>query len=156
MTYPTGEALILARLQEHADYNADNCRRANWRILNSGTASVYAILRPGPAPIEMLGIGGLGSAGAATERSMWTTQVMVYKRLVEDGDSATELQGHVADVISQLQQYRYLGATDGTIQKARVNGVSEIEEIEWSSGVFWLRQVVNVEWHEERKVSFAE
>ncbi len=155
--YNDGEALILTTLRKHANYNSENTSRANWRILNSGKAAYYVVMRPGEFAVNLTSVGGIGSGSVATEVTNWTTELMVYQRYVDDGTTAINIQLRVAEIVAQMQKWRRLADTNDIIQKARVVGGSELEEIQQGeNGPVFLRWIINVTWDEERAVTFSE
>ena len=154
--YADGETLLLAVVRLHANYNSENTSRGNWRILNSGKSPYYVVLRPGPFEVELQSIGGI-SGSVATEVTHWQTQLMVYQRYVDDGTTATNIQARVAEIIAQVQKWRRLADTADIIQKARVVGGSELVELGPEGQVpIWLRWIINVNWDEERQITFSE
>jgi hypothetical protein len=154
MSYSSGEALILAALQLHPNYDTRNSSRGKWGMLNSGKNAYYVILRPGPFELSTMGVSGVG-AGGGIRQATWTTQLMVYQRYVDDGTTMTNLEARVDEVIAQLDKYRNLGDTTNTIQKARVMSGGEVEVID-HEGSLWARWIINVIWNEERSVTYAE
>lgn len=154
--YAAGEALLLTQLQKHASFTTQNSNRGNWKALNSGKSSYYVILRPGAFEIEMQSIGGVGANATATEHTMWVTQCMVYERYKDESTSIANLEARVEDVIEQLQAWRNLGDTGDTILKARVASGGEVEQVADDKGGMWLRWIINVEWQEERTVTYSE
>lgn len=156
MSYSAGEGLVLSTLRLHANYNQNNTRRGNWKILTSGKDSFYVILRPGPFTVLDHGLGG-GSGATTKRQANWITQVMVYQRYIDDGTSLTNLEARVDEIIAHLDKYRVMGDGTNTIQKARVVSGGEVEEVALGQkGPNFLRWILNVEWHEERSVTYSE
>ncbi len=85
MSYASGEAAVLSILRLHADYNDKNTSRGNWKILDSGAAAHYAVLRMGAATNE--------AHTTTSAMTTWATEIMVYRRYIDDGPSAIALQG---------------------------------------------------------------
>ena len=112
MGYHTGEALLLAAIQEHVTWMPENTDRADWRKLNSGKSAYYVILRPGTAAFSTDSIGGLGTIKRKRVRT-WRTEVLVYHRYIDDGASAETLQQLVSTLAAHLEQYPKLGDTSG-------------------------------------------
>jgi hypothetical protein len=155
--YSDGEALVLAALRKHANYDSENTSRADWKILNSGKAPFYVILRPGPFTVEVQSIGGIGANATATEVSHWVTQLMVYQRYIDDGTTATNLQARVAEIIAQIQKWRRLGDANDIVQRARVVSGDELVEVQQDqASPLYLRWILDVNWDEERTITFSE
>lgn len=147
MSYSSGEALILTALRAHANYDSDNTSRGNWRVLNSGKAEYYAVLRMGPttnAPNSM-----------ASALTTWTTQIMLYRRYLDDGTTATNLQADVQTVIEHLEQYATLSDTNNTVVDAQITAVSEMQEISmFENGPVYLLSIIDMIWQEERQITY--
>ena len=155
--YADGEALILTALRGHANYNGNNPSRADWKILNSGKAAYYVVLRPGPFEVEVQSLGGIGSSATATEHIHWMTQLMVYQRYIDDSTTATNLQARVVEIIGQIQKWRRLADTGDTIIRARVTSGSEVVPVQQEDNwPLYLRWIINVNWDEEITITFSE
>lgn len=157
MSYSAGEALVLSTLRLHANYDTDNTSRGDWEILSSGRNSYYVILRPGPFTISTQGISGVGSGSGNTREAMWLTQLMIYQLYGAEQatNASTNLQDRADEIIAHLDKYRRMGDATNTIPKARITSGSEIELVN-QQGSLWARWIVNVEWKEERPVTYAE
>lgn len=157
MTYATGEALLLTAIQKLSDYDSTNSGRGNFLILNRGNSANYIILRPGEFEVSVVSLGGLGANATSTEHTTWITEVMVYRRYIDDYNTLTQLEADVATVIAQIQKWRQLGDTTNGVIVARVMGGTAAEIIRHDpDGPFWLRQTVRVVWNEERTITYAE
>jgi hypothetical protein len=145
MTYAVGEAAILTIIRAHADYNANNSSRQDWKLLDSGKASHYAILRPGPWLNERFTL--------ANYRRQWTTVVEVWQRYIDDTKPGA-LVDHVDDLVRHVESY---GALDGAagVLDANVAGGGEMEEIQRTNGALWARWSFNVVWQEDYEVVYA-
>jgi len=144
MTYPAGEALILTQLQSVTGFTSTNTARAKWGLLNSGKSDHYAIVKP-------------GTFNEDTENNFgWVnrTIIQVWQRYVDDGTTATNLEGYVNAVKQRFMLYRKLG---GSVMDSRVIGGSEMQE-RWNKdgGLVWLSQDVIIEWKEQEIVTYAE
>lgn len=157
MTYAAGEALLLTVVRGLTGYDANNTSRGNFRALNKGHSETYIILRPGEFTVNVISLGGLGSSATSTEHSQWTTEVIVYRRYIDDGTTLTDLEANVADIISEIQRYRQLADTAGAVVIARVTGGGPVEGVGPDPmNPLWLRQIVQVVWTEERTITYAE
>ena len=155
MSYSNGEGTLLATLRLHANYDANNTSRGNWRVLNSGKAAYYVILRPGPATFADESVGG-GLGKVANRQAEWTTQLMVYHRYRDDGTDAINLQSRVDEIIAHLDKYR-AGGSSAAMRDARVISLGQMEEVRMGAdGPLYLRWIINVRWHEQRQVTYSE
>lgn len=122
--YPEGEALVLTTLQGATGFSSTNISRGKWgSLLNSGSSDNYGILKPGSFSRSQ-------SAMSANE-SIFQTVIQVWQRYVDDGDSLTNLEGHVKNVINRFDAYPQLGDTTGTIIEAMITDGREAEE-QWT------------------------
>lgn len=146
MSYATGEAAILTRLQAHADFDALNTSRGDWTILNSGAAAFYAILKPGePADVEW--ISGL------VYTTSWNTVIEVWQLYTTDAATLAALEATTAKVFGQMMPHRRLGMT--AVQRAAINRISTPVQMP-ATGPQWLKQELNVRWVEQSDaVTFA-
>lgn len=151
MSYTSGEALVLARLQAIAGgaWTSTNTARGKWSQLDSGAADHYAVLRMGAFTSDPL-TGG-------TEMNHWSTVIELWQSYRDDGTSYTNLLGYVEAILDQFNAYRKLGDTTGTVSDSSIDRGDEIEEM-WTKGggVRWLRQRLYVSWSEENPVTYAE
>lgn len=150
MSYAAGEALVLAQVQACASFSSTNTSRANWKVLNKGKASTYAILRPGAFQREFI--------ANTTVQTTWQTIVEVWERYVDDQTTMTTLQAKYQEIVDRIDAYRKLGNGAGVIQDAVVRSGGEPEAM-WRNrgdGASWLRQQLVVEWKEEQTITFAE
>jgi len=144
MSYSTGEAAILETLKLHADYSASNTSRADWRVLDSGQNSHYAVLRMGESVNSQLTI--------QQAFTTWRTDIMLYERYTVDGITAVALQGHVQTVIEHLEKYPTL---EGLSINAQIISVGAMEQIQMiANGPMWARSIIAVEWNEERSINY--
>ena len=151
MSYTSGEALVLSRLQgiSGGAWTSSNTSRGKWGLLNSGVSDHYAILRAG-AGLN----GGLGLSSSART---YATVIEVWQSYVDDGTSYTNILGYMETILDQFDAYRKLGDTGGTIQDSRCAKWDEVEEM-WTKdgGPRWLRQKFYIEWVEENAITYAE
>jgi hypothetical protein len=145
MSYSTGEALILTRVQACTGFTSSNTSRADWKVLNSGRSDHYAILRPGSFSLEWQTL--------SMAVISYTTVIEVWQQYVDDATSYTNLYGYVNNLYNILQ-YPHLG---GLIQDSTITGAPEVEQM-WrqEGGPAWLRWSVSISWQEEQAVTFAE
>ena len=155
MSYSNGEGTLLATLRVHSNYDSNNTSRGNWKVLNSGKAAFYVVLRPGPATFADESIGG-GLGAVATRQAEWITQFLVYQRYRDDSTDAVNLQARADEIIAHLDKYR-AGGSSTAMRDARVVGLGQMEEVRMGAdGPLYLRWIINVRWHEERKVTYSE
>jgi hypothetical protein len=126
--YSDGEALLLAALQQHANYNDDNSSRGNWKLLNSGEAARYAVLRMGTFTVSVQSLGGLGANATATEHVLYNTEIILYRRYKDDGTSATDLQADVEMVRAHMMTWRNIGDSSDTVIKSRITKGGPMQE----------------------------
>jgi len=93
----------------------------------------------------------------AANESIFQTVIQVWQRYVDDGDSLTNLEGHVKNVITRFDAYPQLGDTTGTIVEAMITDGREAEE-QWTKdgALVWLKQDLIVTWREQDVISYAE
>jgi hypothetical protein len=147
MTYPAGEALILSELRTITGFDSSNTSRANWGILNSGAASYYAVVKPGPFTEDP----------GNNFHWIYTTVIQVWQFYKDDGTTATELEASVQKVKEHFTKARRLGGSVATITDSRVIGGGEMQE-QWNKdgGLVWLSQDVVIEWKEQEIVTYNE
>lgn len=152
--YPEGETLALAVLQGVTGFTGTtsttlNTSRGKWGLLNSGNSDHYGILKPGDF--------GRSQGAMSMNISMFKTVIQVWQRYVDDGDSATNLEGHVKNIIAYFDTRRKLGDTTGTIVDAFIDEGREMQEM-WNKdgALVWLKQELVVSWQEHDVVTYAE
>jgi hypothetical protein len=147
--YSDGEALIAALIQAITGYSAANVTRGNWRVLNTGKAAKYAILKPGAS-----GERKFESPTRVTET--WSTIVQVWHAYGKDGETLLALEADVEAVLSKIDQYKRLNDTANYVQDATAVQVGEALEM-WTKGggPQWLRQDITIEWQAKRIRTFA-
>ena len=145
MSYASGEAAVLSILRLHADYNDRNTSRGNWKILDSGAAANYAVLRMGAAANE--------AHTTTSAMTTWATEIMVYRRYIDDGPSAISLQGDVQTLVEHIEKYPTL---QGAVTDAQVTTIGAMENIRMEAGgPMWLRTIISLQWQEERDIIYV-
>jgi len=145
MTYSVGEAAILTLVQALSEYNSQNSSRQDWKVLDSGKAAVYAVLRPGEWSNEDTGMG--------MHLRSWQTVVEVWRPYRDDTKPLT-LQDDVETIVAHLEQYPTLsGAAD--VVDAMVTGGGEMQEVVRNNNVLWARWEVHIGWQEEKEITYA-
>lgn len=148
--YAAGEALVLAVVRGVSGFSAANTSRANWKVLNSGKAAVYAIL-------HYNGFAG-GFITPKTFEARWITQIEVWQRYTNDTDTLPALEANLVLVIQRLLAYRKLGDTRDVIVDSNPRRGGPPAEM-WTrggNGPAWLSATIDVEWQEQTIVTFAE
>jgi len=151
MSYQTGEANWLTRLQAMSQFTGNNSARGKWGLMNRGADNQYAILKPGPAERVMI--------SSIVRQNTWRTIIQLWQRYKDDGTSMTDLEALVSAVLTELDKYRFIGAgADAAIQDANITEVRETQEIRAtpSGGPLWLMVELVGEWNEEETISPAE
>lgn len=147
MSYPSGEALILTALRDHANYTANNSSRGNWQILNSGRSAYYAVLRMGVASNEQHGM--------SSALTVWRTQIMLYRSYKDDGTTATNLQADVQTVLEHMEQYAQLNDSNDTVVDAQIVGISEMQQTQmFENGPVYLMTIIDMDWQEVRNITY--
>jgi hypothetical protein len=149
MSYSTGEALILTRVQACSNFSSSNTSQADWGILNSGKSDHYAILRPGVFSIEWI--------TPLTYVAHWTTVVELWQQYTGPGTAESSLYARAADLLA-IQTYPKLGDTSGTIERnATFSGGEDPKEM-WrkDGGPMWLKWELKIEWNEETTATYSE
>ena len=151
MSYSAGEALILTLVQAATNFSSASTSRGKWGILNRGqsTSAAYAIAKPGPSEITWL--------SPTTYQARHVTIIQVWQRYKDDGDSLTNLEARVDNILTKLMPSRTLGDTTNSISGATVTSLGEVEEMWTKKGVgpAWLKQNVVIQWDEEVTVTNA-
>jgi len=143
MSYATGEAAILTLIRALSAYDSSNSDRQDWKILQSGKSSYYAVLRPGPMENERI--------SPTIFHKTWTTVVEIWRRYIDD-DKPVALQGDVGTVITQLEKYRTLN--NSGVVLAWIEGMDDMQEVTLANGSLWARWNINVRWIEETAVTY--
>ena len=145
MSYASGEAAVLSILRLHADYNDRNTSRGNWKILDSGAAANYAVLRMAAAANE--------AHTTTSAMTTWATEIMVYRRYIDDGPSAIALQGDAQTLVEHIEKYPTL---QGAVTDAQVTTIGAMENIQMiANGPMWLRTIISLQWQEERDIIYV-
>ena len=144
--YPEGEALALTVLQNVTGFNSTNTSRGKWKLLNDGKSDHYGILKPSEFDRSQL-----------ANVSLFNTVIQIWQRYKDDGDSLTNLETHVKNVINHFDTKRKLGDTTGTIVEAFIVRGREVEEM-WNKngGLSWLKQDLILQWQEHDNVTYSE
>lgn len=149
MTYPATEALVLTQLQAVTGFSSTNTSRGKWGILNSGMSDHYGIIKPGAFTREQ--------AAMSANEGTYQTIIQVWQRYKDDGDSLTDLETNVDNIIRRFDQYRKLADTTNSVLDATITNGGQVEEM-WNKdgGLSWLKQDLVVTWLEYDLVSYAE
>ena len=151
MSETAGMTLISTIVKKINGFDSANVKVAEWGILNSGAARVYAIIRPGPATRPRASFG--------VRENNYQTVIEVWYRFIDDGSSVTGLLGYVDLVAAEVDKYPELGDATGTIRRsAEAAGLGEMSE-QWrenGDGPSWLKRDVMVNWTQESEVTYAE
>lgn len=150
MSYSDGEAAILTLIRAMPQFDDKNAVRDKWRVLTSGAAADYVVLRPGETQEAFDYAIGLGRARVLRS---WRTVVEVWTRYIDDGDTAVRLQVLTQAVIDHLERYPTLNGLAG-VTNARPVGVSNMLE-RWTEqdGPSWAVWEVYFDWQEEASIS---
>lgn len=146
--YADGEKLIATKVKYCEKFGPDNVTQCNWKVLNTGKADHYAILRPGPFDIEWL--------TPTVYRGNYTTIVEVWQRYKDDGVSQNNLYLLIGYLMTGLQPERFMDDTTGTIQDATISGSGAVAEM-WNRGgrgPAWLKWEINVNWKQQVEVTY--
>ena len=151
MSYSAGEALILTQIQATSTFGSTNSSRANWKILNKGTARSHAIIRYGPFERQQNGMGG-------NYQTNWVTLCEVWVRYIDDSTTQIQLESAAAEIIERFDSWRLAGDSTGNIQDVFVRRGDEPQEM-WTNngdGPSWVRQILEIEWQELRTATIQE
>lgn len=140
MAYSNGEALVLTRVRDCTSFDENNTSRGNYRILNNGKASTYAILHPGT---------GTRSRQTPTRvHSTWSTVIEVWQRYTTDEESLIALEDKVAEILTEFDSEPQLGNAAYAVN-ARINEVREaVNMLNSAGGVTHLKQELIATWIE--------
>jgi len=154
MTEAAGMTLIVAQVNAVSGFASTganlNITIAKWGILNTGNSDHYAIIRPGPTERPRISF--------RIRDSAYRTIIEVWQRYKDDGSTLTNLIGYVNAIAAQIDKYRKLADTTGTIRDAQVSEFSDVTE-QWrgnADGPSWLKREIYVDWNEESNVNYAE
>jgi hypothetical protein len=143
MDYKTGEVLAQRIVEGVAGFSSNNVGRGSkWRLLNSGNAEVYAVLRKGQHTETFFTM--------SLKEQRYRTVVEVIQRVKENlDDRYDELLEHVADITARFDAYRKLDDDSGDLRDANITGGDEVKEI-------WLDNGRVFAWTGESEVTYAE
>lgn len=150
MSYVDGEELILRQVRLCDNFNASNTARCNWKILNSGKASLgnYAVLRPGSIEFDWV--------TPTVYDARWVTVIEVWQRYKDDIESPTRLYARINDLITGLMVQKRLGDTTDSIIDFSLRSAGEVEEMRnRRGGLEYLRWSLSCAWAERTEVTFA-
>ena len=149
MSYNNGEALLLARIRAHANFDSNNSSREDWSILHSGKSEneIYAVLRPGKHT-EMPGVGGRYDA-------TWETIIELWQRYTYDGVTVSNYGSRRDEILNQIRTKPNMGDTTDTVHRFKVTGSTEPEEMWKGDRLEWLKGEVVVEWEEHIYVTIS-
>lgn len=147
MSYPTGEAALLAILQAMPQFTRANATRGDWKPLNSGASDHYAVLKPGA-------FSNLADGLSGETVTTYRVVVEVWQRWVDDSPTLVALETLVGAVVGHVERYPTLA---GAGLMATVAGGGEMQQ-RWlrEGGPMWAVQEVYVDWQEERFYESAE
>ena len=143
MSYSTGEANILTIIQAMSGYDSNNTSRADWKILDTGRAAYYVVIKPGdePAPFAFVTFNAY--------QVDWTTVLQVWYRYQDEKTTSTNLFTQVQAVITALQVNNKLDDTGNTIVNAEIISITPpLERWTRDGGPIWLAQDITVRWTE--------
>ena len=147
--YATGETNILTLLRSVSGFSSVNTSRGDWGILNSGSSDHYGIIKPGSFSRTQIAM--------SVNESDFNTVIQIWQRYKDDGTTLTNLEAHVANIISYFDQYQKLGDTSGQIPEAFIKSGREVEEM-WnkSGGLAWLKWDLILVWQAQQEITYAE
>ena len=149
MSYSAGEALILTQLQAVSSFSSTNTSRGKWGLLNTGKSDHYGIIKPGAFEREQ--------GAMSMNQTTWQTIIQIWQRYKDDGDSMTNLETHIWNILARFDQYRKAADTTGTIVDVFANRGGEMQEM-WNKdgGLSWLKQEITITWLEQDNITYAE
>lgn len=146
MSYSAGEANILTLVQACSSFSTANTSRGDWKVLNKGKSSTYAILRPGRSPVDR--------ASRNVMQFRWRTVIEVWERYKLDATTRTNLEGRVQEIAAKIAAYPHLNGATAT--NSDVIEIGDLLEMWTRSGIAWLRQDITVEWWECIEVTYLD
>jgi len=148
VSYSAGEALILTQIQAATGYSSVNTSRGKWSILNKEGVVTAVILRPGP-------FREVTRSGARD--SFWVTVAEVWHKYIDDGDSMTNLETDIDNILTRFRQYPHVADTTNTITVAIIREGGELLRIPPPpDGPHWLMQELKIEWQEQSNLTYQE
>jgi len=150
MTYAHGETNIKALIQTIPAFSAGTVTRKNWRVMNQGKASCYAVLKKGSFTRSY--------QAKTLVITTWSTLCEVWQRYKDETVSANDLDDRCQDVIDKIDVYRLLNDDEDEILDAKVSRGDAPQEV-WlngGAGPAWLMATLTIEWKEEQEITFAE
>jgi hypothetical protein len=148
MAYADGEAAILTRIRAHANYDSGNTSRSDWKILDSGKSSFYAVVKPSmePAPLEYI--------TPIVYVVHWVTTIEVWQKYTDETITQNNLYGHVNEIMAQVQAQKTLGRSSYGVQQAEIVAINAPQTAWTKDGVpAYLVQEITVRWHEQNDVT---
>ena len=121
MSYAVIEAAAQDLLQALDRFGNDDVTLGDFRVLDTGKNTHYAVLLPGP--FESRGDGDFGQ-----KRHVWTLYVKVFERYVGDGSEWSNLAATRQDVIDTFGANPTMGGVDG-VTDVRVDRGGEVVSI---------------------------
>ena len=153
MTESAGMTLIAALVNGLSNFTSTgstpNITIADWSVLNKGFSNHYAILRPGPTERPRISM--------RMRDTQYRTIIEVWQQYVNDGTTVVSVIGNADAIAAQIDKYRKLGDTGGTIRESDVSGFGEVRT--WPADAntpTWLVREVYVDWKEESTPAYAE
>lgn len=150
MAYKDGSALLLGLIRDTATFSADTAAEENWKILNTGKGSVYAVLRPGQHTTEPVSI------GQKTVHTTWNTVVELWTLYNDTAAPALILKDALEEIEAKIVQYPYLGDQTKVLYATTYTGEEMQERWLSESGPKWAVWELIVAWLQERSVTPAE
>ena len=150
MSYKNGEILITEQVEAVGGFSGVNVGRGTkWRLLNSGDADHYAVVRKGQHTEAF-------ETKTQKERR-YRTVIEVLQQVSEDlTDRYDDLLGYADAITDRLDKYWQLADTTGDIVDANVSGGDEVKEVWIRDVLAWIKVEIFVDWLEVVHVVFAE
>ena len=150
MSYAAGEALILSKLREMAQFNENNSglQGEGWRLLATGKSRYYAVLRPGAFTNEYDGV------GRTHVTTQWRTVIELWLQWTNTSVTTTDLQNLMDNTIRHLERFPFLD-DDETMYAEPSSGGEMQERQRIENGPLWAVWEVYCDWQEERNIDPA-
>ena len=147
--YTEIEALTLTTLQTVTGFSSTNTSRGKWGVLNTGKSDHYAVLKPGTFERQQIAM--------TANETVFQVIIQVWQRYKDDGDSMTNLEGRVKNILNAVDAKRKIGDTTGTVIESFINAGREMQE-QWNKdgALVWLKQDLILEVQEHDTVTYSE
>ena len=146
MSYKNGAKQLLNVIRTVDGLSTVNTSQEDWGILSSGSAEVYAILRPGSHTTEPVSI------GQRTVHPTWNTVIELWTIFDNVAGPISVLKRYADEIIEAIALYPYLGDSSTILSSLAISAEEMLEKQLVETGPLWATWDVTVGWLEERQI----